>query len=292
MDNAQETIIDQAKVQAEASRSTNPPTRPKRQGYRVKSQARYRNGKDQQSDDPQTEDVSDRVKHVFAKIVFAFVIGVRLIVLSFRPPYNCIWFALGTLYCLGVTLEGYYQTAPGREAIAFMFKPGINDNPNFLLNFPALWFDAAWYILGGLGFAIQAAEAWSLSEMSLSEKRVRFENANQIEAPEPRKNANFLAKHYASSIQQHGRKQFAKFGVIIWAFWSVDAIVQHNKYPWLTSIGALFSSGAPSDFGVNFLWFWVSVAGVEIFATPLLISFRQFRYLLPRHQGSPRINPR
>jgi hypothetical protein len=223
-----------------------------------------------------------RPVELFGKLAFWVGTICQIIWMSFKPPYNTIYLGAGFLYCLGLAIENYVTAVPSMATFKFMPKPGIDDGANLVM-LGALLFNPNALVMAFVAFSVQAVEIASLNTMTMSEKQIRYKEAEKFETPNPKPGATYMAKHYAKAIANHGWGRHIKILAFTALFWAIDAVAAHNQYPWLDQVGGAAFMGTPAANStmLHFLWFCASVAGAEAFGVWMGRSYPGFRITLP-----------
>jgi len=208
---------------------------------------------------------SFNLRDVMFKVLDFFfqVVSVPINIIEFFTGAKGSAYLFGILaaYMLLINAEGYLQSFGGRNGFPdFTWKPFINDPSAILQLIPTL-FDRPLEFGAGfaLSTAVQAIQAWAIRDWTADEARSELDEAMKHKLPELDPKATYVDKAHLwrNRYKKHGMKSESHKGVLLFGVYAVDIIVAYANYPFLGVLASrLFA---------NLIWFFLSVAGSELF---------------------------
>ena len=208
---------------------------------------------------------SFNLRDVMFKVLDFFfqVVSVPINIIEFFTGAKGSAYLFGILaaYMLLINAEGYLQSFGGRNGFPdFTWKPFINDPSAILQLIPTL-FDRPLEFGAGfaLSTAVQAIQAWAIRDWTADEAKSELDEAMKCKRPELDPKVTYVDKAHLwrDRYKKHGMKSESHKGVLLFGVYAVDIIVAYANYPFLGVLASrLFA---------NLIWFFLSVAGSELF---------------------------
>jgi len=183
---------------------------------------------------------------------------------KFTNEWAALPLGVGTVYMFLLNVEGYYNLIGASQA--FLYKPGIADNPRLSHLLVAVT-TAPFWVSVSMSLATSAICAtWWRDRKSVAQAKREYDEVKNIIAEPCPENAIDLASHRRKKLIKVGMRR-ARASVLLFAVCMLaDAAQAVSNYP---LFGSLFL--------LHLLWGMFSIVGSEMFLAAFLDAWERLR---------------